>query len=351
MLFSPPAVTASKAVFGPVARHINAIGTLRPHDSVIIKSEVDSKIEKIHFSEGGLVEENDLLIELDDSIEKSQLMEAEAIYKKTKSELDPIEKLADKGAAARVQRDVKRAELAQCAAKINLHETRLKKHKIHAPFKGVIGLREISKGQFVTPGNELVKIVDCYPLKVDFKVAEKDISKVYVGQEILISMGGDDDQQFSAKIIAIDPESEKISHSFNVRAVLNIPEEVAISSISLKPGRFVSVKIPIDGDQQGILIPESSIEKVGEEDVVFRVVEGGIAIRTLITAGMRKDGNVEVITGINDGDWVITSGQSNVLDGKPVSVKNSESVSDVAKAVKELQKQQKAATQQNSIRK
>jgi membrane fusion protein (multidrug efflux system) len=345
--FTPPSVTVCTATFGPVVKYINAIGTLRPFNSVVIKSEVNAKIKNIYFSEGAVVKEDDLLVELDDSTARAQLTEAEALYRRAKIEYDPVEKLADKGVATRVSKDKMKAEMEKCAANVNSYKTLVDKHKIHAPFGGIIGLYEISKGQFVSSGNELLKIVDCHPLKVDFKVAEVDIGNVYVGQQVQIMVGGDKTQVFDAKITAIDPESDKISHSFDVRAVLDIPEEMAVNSQILKPGRFVSVKIAVDGDQQGILIPESSLEKIGDEDLVYRITEG-IAIRTLVTVGMRRDGNVEIITGINEGDIVITSGQSGVLDGKEVSIKNSSSTADIANAVKKLYGKQNSSSENNS---
>jgi membrane fusion protein (multidrug efflux system) len=347
--FSPPAVSVSKAVFGPVVAYINAIGTLRPFDSVVIKSEVNAKIEKIHFSEGSLVKENDLLVELDDSIAKSSLMEAEAQYRKAKSEFDPINQLTNKGVMAPIQRDTRKAEVDTCEAKVNSYKANLEKHEILAPFGGIVGLKEVSRGQFVTPGTELLKLVDCHPLKVDFKVAEVDIGNIYVDQEIKILVGGDKTQEYSAKIIAIDPESDKVSHSFDVRAILDVPEEVTTRSQMLKPGRFVSVQIAIDAEQHGILIPESAIEKIGEEDMVYRVSEG-IAIRTLVTSGMRRDGNVEIITGLNENDLVITSGQANVLDGREVSIQNDDALSDIAKQVQKLYEEKKKLVDKKTLK-
>lgn len=316
-----PPVTIAKAELGPVVRYINAIGTLRPFDSVVIKSEVNSMISKIHFTEGTVVEENTLLIELDNTAAKAALMEAEAQYRKTKSEYEPIEKLADKGVMAKIERDKKKAEVDMCEAKVLSSKNTLEKHRILAPFGGIVGLREISKGQYVAPGNELVKLVDCHPLKVDFKVTETDIGKIYVGQEAKILVGGDNRQGYTAKITAVDPESDRISHSFDIRATLEVPAEVSIGSTVLKPGRFVSVKVIPDDNQRGILIPESAIDRIGDDDYVYRIVDG-VAVRTLITSGMRRDGLVEVITGINENDIVITSGQNGVLDGKGVSIQN-----------------------------
>lgn len=322
---SLPMVTVGKAELGSVIRYINAIGTLRPYNSVVIKSEVNAVISKIHFHEGANVNEGDLLIELDDKGAKAALMEAEAAYRKAKSEYDPVEKLADRGVMAKVNRDKLKAEMDMCAAKVESCKNVLAKHKINAPFEGTVGLKEISEGQFVSPGNELVKLVDCNPLKVDFKVIEADIKNVYVGQQIKVLVGGDQSEEFYAKIIAIDPESDKISHSFNVRAILDMSAEATDEYPSLKPGRFVSVKVVPEDSQKGILVPESCLEKVGDDYYIYRLIEG-IAVRTMVTIGMRKKGFVEILTGVNEGETVITAGQQGVLDGRGVSIQTPESL-------------------------
>lgn len=343
-----PSVAVATAKFGPVVRYINAIGTLRPHDSVVMKSEVNSSILKIHFSEGEHVEKGDLLIELDDTNARAALMEAEAQYRKAKSEFEPTEKLADKGVMARIERDKRKAEMDMCAAKVASSKNYLEKHKIVAPFGGTVGLRDISVGQYVAPGNELVKLVDCHPLKVDFKIPEVDINNIFVGQSVKILVGGDNLKEYDGKISAIDPESDKISHSFDVRAVLDIAEDIALYSRTLKPGIFVTVKVIPDDNQKGILIPESCLEKIGDEYFVYRVIDK-MAIRTIVTIGMKKNDAVEIITGLNEGDVVITSGQHNVLDGRGVSIEDaeSESLSTLIEQVKATEKKtvaQKSAT-------
>lgn len=339
---SLPLVTVSKAEFGPVIRYINAIGTLRPYNSVVIKSEVNAVILKVYFTEGAIVKKGDLLIELDDRGARAALMEAEGYYRKAKSEYDPVDKLANRGVMAKVNRDKLKAEVDVCAAKVESCKAILQKHRIVAPFGGVVGLQEISEGQFVAPGNELVKLVDCNPLKVDFKVTESEIKNVYVGQSVQVLVGGEQSQGVNARIIAIDPESDKISHSFSVRALLDVPAEIMDQYPNLKPGRFVSIKIVPDESINGILIPESSIEKVGDDSYVYRLIEGR-ASRTFVTTGMRKDGFIEIITGVNEGDIVITSGQQNVLDGRGVSVQTPESLAklrrDLLEKIEKLKKQ------------
>lgn len=329
----PQSVMVSEARFGPVVKYINSIGILVPNDSVDLKSEVSAKAEQIYFEDGAVVEKGALLIQFDESLAKAELMEAEARYNRAKIEFELLDKLTDRGAAAKIKREQSLADMRISSANLNSAKTKLEKHKIFAPFGGMIGIKNISVGQFIQSGTELVKLVDNHPMKVDFTIAETDIDKIYVSQELQVFVGGDASQEYSAKISAIEPESDKINHSFKVRAVLDVPEEIAMSSQNLKAGRFVKIRISINDGQQGIVIPESAIEKVGGEDIVY-IVSDGLAIRRSVITGMRRGGNVEIITGVNEGDTVITKGQQGVSDGRAVTIRDSYKSTEIIDAYK-----------------
>ncbi len=338
----PQSVIVSKAEFGSVERYINTIGTLVPCDSVDLKSEVNSKVEQIFFNDGSIVKKGDTLIQFDESQAQAEVKEAEARYRKAKIEYELLDKLAGRGAAAKIKKEQAFSDMQMASAQLNSAKVRLEKYKILAPFGGMIGIKHISIGQFIQSGMDLVKLVDNHPLKVDFSVAEVDIDKIYVGQEMKIFVGGDTFQNYTAKISAIEPESDKVSHSFKVRAVLDIPEEIAVSSQILKPGRFVKVRITVNGGEKGIIVPESAIEKSGNENMVY-IVSDGMAIRRLVTTGMRKDGNIEIITGINEGDLVITKGKDGVSDGRAVRIREGYSSADIINAYKQYYDRRKIA--------
>ncbi len=337
----PQNVIVSRAEFGSVERYINTIGTLVPSDSVDLKSEVNAKVDKIYFSDGSIVNKDDLLIQFDESLAQAEVREAEARYRKAKIEYELLEKLAGKGAAAKIKKEQSYSDMQTASAQLNSAKAKLEKHKILAPFGGMIGIRHISVGQFIQSGMDLVKLVDNHPLKVDFSVAEVDIDKIYVSQEIDVYVGGNAFQSYSAKISAIEPESDKVNHSFKVRAILDVPEEIAMNSQILKPGRFVKVRITVNEGERGIVVPESAIEKSGNENMVY-IVSDGMAIRRLVTTGMRKGGNVEIVTGINEGDLVITKGKEGVSDGRAVKVRDEFSSSEIINAYKAYQGSSKA---------
>lgn len=339
-----PAVTVARAGFGSVVHYIDAIGTLKASDTVELKAEIDAKISKIYFTEGTKVKEGDLLLELDSTKARAELMEDEAQYRRAKSEFEPIKQLASRGVAARIERDKKQAEMESYAARVESRKATLAKHSIFAPFNGVIGLKNVSVGQYVSPGTPLLKIVSMQSLKVDFKVAEDQIGNVYVGQAIDVYLGGDQSQTYTAKVVAIDPETEDTSHSFKVRAVLDVPD-VSIDKLrDLRPGRFATVKIALDSDERGILVPESSIEGTGDSKTVY-VVKDNLAIRTAVTTGVRKNGDIEILTGVDDGDIVVTAGQAGVIDGKAVEIQNRD-----AKAVTDALKKMYSSVPQSRKR-
>ena len=331
----PQSVMVSKAEFGSVERCINTIGTLVPCDSVDLKSEVNSKVEQIFFSDGSIVKKGDTLIQFDESLAQAEVKEAEARYRKAKIEYELLDKLAGRGAAAKIKKEQAFSDMQTASAQLNSAKVRLEKYKILAPFGGMIGIKHLSVGQFIQSGMDLVKLVDNHPLKVDFSVAEVDIDKIYVSQEIKIFVGGDAFQSYTAKISAIEPESDRVSHSFKVRAVLDIPEEIAMSSQILKPGRFVKVRITVNDGEKGIIVPESAVGKSGNENMVY-IVSDGMAIQRLVTIGMRKDGNIEIITGVNEGDLVITKGKEGVSDGRAVRIRAGYSSTDIIDAYKQF---------------
>ena len=337
VLAGPPIVRVDTARVMPICRFLKLTGVLKPNNLVEIKSEVDSTISKILFEEGGSVKKGDLLIQLDDSRAVAALKEAEAQYEKIKSEYIPSNELAAKGVISKVRKDTLKADLDAAEARVEVCKVNVMKHKIIAPFSGKIGLKEVSEGQYVGNGFVLAKLVDNEQLRIDFKVPDVNMSEVYQGQNIDISVDGNDNA-YTAVISAIDPESDRNSHSFNVRAIMNERSENV-----LKPGMFVKVGVALDRCKNGIVIPESAIERYGDMEHVFRILEDGTAVRTNVTSGYRNKGVVEILSGLNENDTVVTEGGARVIEGRPVQILTDELLEKIRKEQKaKMEKEQKA---------
>lgn len=335
----PPIVKVDTAKVMPICRFLRLNGVLKPNNLVEIKSEVDSTISKILFEEGGTVNKGDLLIQLDDSRAVAALKEAEAQYEKIKSEYIPSNELASKGVISKVRKDTLKADLDAAEARVEVCKVNVMKHKIIAPFSGKIGLKEVSEGQYVGNGFVLAKLVDNEQLRIDFKVPDVNMSEVYQGQNIDISVDGNDNA-YTAVISAIDPESDRNSHSFNVRAIMNERSENI-----LKPGMFVKVGVALDRCKNGIVIPESAIERYGDMEHVFRILEDGTAVRTNVTSGYRNKGVVEILSGLNENDTVVTEGGARVIEGRPVQILTDELLEKLRKEQKAKMEAEKKAKQ------
>ena len=337
-----PMVKVTTAKIMPICRFLKLTGVLKPSNSIEIKAEVDSTIAKILFTEGGNVKQGDLLIQLDDSRALAALKEAEAQYAKIKSEYIPSSELAAKGVISKVKKDTLKADLDAAEARVEACKVNLAKHKIIAPFSGKVGLKIVSEGQYVGNGTILTKLVDDARLIVDFKVPDVNIAEIYQGQRLDISADGNE-KNYTAVVTAIDPESDRLSHSFNVRAKLN--ED---AGNNLKPGMFVKVGVALDRCKNGIVIPERSIERYGDVESVFRILSDGTAVRTNITSGYRNKGVVEILAGLNENDTIVLEGGTRVVDGRPVQILTDEMIEQLRQQQK---KQQKEAQQKNKKKK
>jgi membrane fusion protein (multidrug efflux system) len=208
--------------------------------------------------------------------------------------------------------------MAKAAA--GLARARLEKTGIRAPFAGVLGLRKISVGEYVTPGQALVNLENLQPIKVDFRIAERYLSKLQTGQQIEIGVDSLPGRSFTGEVTAIDPRVDPESRSVAVRA--RTPNQ----DRALHPGQFARVRLIVDRRRDAIVIPEQALVPQGEEYFVFKVVEGR-AVMSQVSIGQRRAGQAEIVEGLAKGDVVVTGGQQKIRDGAPVQPVDAEQVS------------------------
>lgn len=310
----PVIVEAAKVSPGTIARRIQTVGRLRPNHSVTLKAEINGRIDEIAVKEGAVVEKDELLIQFDDRDAKAELLEAEATLElreaafKRSSAIRKIE-------AAKIYDEAK-AGLEIARAKVSTAKARLSKMQIRAPFSGTMGLIEPSVGAYVQAGQEIGTLVDNNPMKVDFKIPERNLLEVGVGQGVEIRMDGFADKMFLATVEAIDSKVDAQSHSIPVRATVPNP------SGELRGGLFANINL-IVGEKGGtLLVPESALERDGDIEYVW-VIRRNKAMRQKVLTGSKEKGNVEIIAGLNNGDLVVVAGQMRLGgDGSLVKVLN-----------------------------
>lgn len=305
-----PVETAPVQV-GPIQRRLTAVGSLRSNESVIIRPELAGRIAEIRFEEGERVSQGQPLVVLDDSIYRAELEEVRASLELSRANHDRAIDLLKRGAGTTKARDEALAQLRADEAALALARARLDKTVIRAPFDGVVGLREVSVGDFVDVGQDIVNLEQIDPLKADFRVAEVYLAAVAPGQKIELSADAFPGEAFTGQVYAIDPLIDESGRSVVLRARLPNPDN------RLRPGLFVRVTLVLNERDDAIQIPEQALMPQGQDQFVFRVVDGKAAL-TKVTAGIRRDGMVEITEGLAPEDEVVTAGQLKIRDGAPV---------------------------------
>ena len=291
----------------PLRAGLSTVGTLRADESVVIRPEVSGRLVQIHFKEGQRVKQGDPLFTLDPAVARAALSEAQANLENARRANARATDLGSRQLLSKSEVDTTKAQLGVTQARVESARAQLDKTTIVAPFEGVIGLREVSVGEVVSPGQALVNLVRLDPMEVDFSVPESDFGLVAVDQPVTVTVDAFPGQSFEGKVSAIEPVIDINSRSAKLRAAIGNPE------YKLRPGLFARISLGVgDAAATAILVPEQALLQEGESRFVY-VVRDGKAARANITTGQRLPGRVAVVEGLKEGDQVIIAGQ-----GKPM---------------------------------
>jgi membrane fusion protein (multidrug efflux system) len=308
----PTQVETIKVAAHPLVNQFETVGTLRAQESAVIRPEIDGKVVAINFADGQSVGAGTSLFVLDPSLAQADLNEANTNLVNSRRAAARARELASKQLIARADLDKASAEFGVDQARATSARTRLDKTRIRAPFAGVVGLRQISVGDYVKAGDALVDLVRMDPIEVDLKAPEVVLSTLATGQKINLLVDAFPSRTFTGEIVAIAPTVDLGGRSVLLRARL------ANSDGVLRPGMSARVQIELGMNPNALLIPEQAIWPNGDQKMVY-VVRDGKAKLLPVTLGARQPGTVEVVSGLNAGDEVIVSGQLKLFDGAPVA--------------------------------
>ncbi|MEW6353192.1 MAG: efflux RND transporter periplasmic adaptor subunit [Pseudomonadota bacterium] len=312
----PPAIPVEIASVqqAAVSTDIPAVGTLRANESVMIRPEIAGRVQAIHFEEGAAVRKGDELITLDDSEPRAQLAESSAAVKLNQLNFKRTQEMFAKKLLSQQEYDQAQANLVESQARQNLHEAQLAKTRLRAPFDGVLGLRRVSPGDYLQLGQDVVNLEDISTLKLDFRVPETYLARIKSGQEVTLKVDAYPGKTFNGVIYSIDPRIDEQTRTLQLRA--RVPND----EILLRPGMFARVAVVLKRTQS-LVVPEQALVPKGNEQFVYRVADGK-ALLIKVQTGQRRAGQVEIVSGLNARDTVVTAGQTKLRDGAPVRVVN-----------------------------
>jgi membrane fusion protein (multidrug efflux system) len=309
--FAIPVETAKVRV-DTVLRDVPAVGTLRSIESVVIRPEIAGRIARIEFKEGAPVAAGDVLVRLDDAIVRSQLNDARASLNLSKANYNRAAQLFKQRVGSAQARDQALASMRSDEARVAVAQAQLDKSVIRAPFKGIVGLKKISPGDYVGAGTDIVNLEQIDTLKVDFAVPELALPALAVGQTVNITVDALPGRNFAGKVYAIDPLVDAKGRSIAIRAHIDNADHV------LRPGLFTRISVVTARIEGALVVPEEAIVPVGQDSFVYRVVDGK-AQMTKVEIGVRRPGEVQVTKGLAAGETIVVAGQIKLRDGVPVN--------------------------------
>lgn len=300
-----------------------AVGSLNSRQAVTLKPETAGRVSRIAFTDGQSVKRGQLLVQLDDTLQRAELSQAQAQLSIARANLKRNEELlAQSFVAARVV-DESRAALQVAEAQVDLAQARLQRMRITAPFDGTLGLRSINLGQYVKDGDELVNLEDTSKLTVDFRLPERYQNRIARGQNVQVQLDALPGQRYQARVLAVDPLLDANGRSIAVRA-----EMPPAPGQELRPGMFARVLIVFSVNDKALVVPEEALVPQGGRQYVYVIDEQGqgdarkrSSRRVEVELGVRRGADVQITQGLKAGDTVVVAGQQRLQrDGTLVRV-------------------------------
>ncbi len=312
----PVPVFLTQAKKSELVDRVEALGTLRANEQVTVTAQVTETITEIRFEDGQDVKKGDTLALMTSGEEAANLKEAEATVREARLQLERAQPLAKRGVSSEATLSERRRDFETAEARLEAVKSRIADRRIEAPFSGVVGLRRISVGALVEPGTVITTIDDDSVMKLDFTVPATYLSTLRVGLEIEATAEAFPGQKFNGKVTGIDSRIDPVTRSITVRAV--IPNETR----TLKAGLLMTVEV-LKNKRLAVVVPEQAVVRRGREARVLVVdpkAEKPVAKAQVVELGWRGNGMVEVISGLQDGEFVIVDGILRVKPGQAVSI-------------------------------
>jgi len=321
----PQTVSTAKAQFTEWQGEFQAVGTLRAVRGADVAPELSGVITAIHFQSGQAVAAGAPLVQLNAESDLARLQSLAAAADLAQANYERDKKQLEFQAVSQAVVETDAATLKSARAQVAEQQALLNKKLVRAPFEGRLGIRAVDLGQYVNAGAKLVTLQALDPVYVDFYAPQKSLGKIALKQKIVLTTDAFQGQQFPGEISSIDPKVDPATRNVQVRATVRNAKR------SLLPGMFATVVIASGGPQHFLTLPQTAVSYNPFGDTVFVVEESKgkdekvalVAQQKFVTTGETRGDQVAILSGIKEGDTVVTAGQIKLRSGFPVIVNNS----------------------------
>ncbi len=321
----PQTVSTAKAQFTEWQGEFQAVGTLRAVRGADIAPELSGVITAIHFQSGQAVAAGAPLVQLNAESDLARLQSLAAAADLAQANYERDKKQLEFQAVSQAVVETDAATLKSARAQVAEQQALLNKKLVRAPFEGRLGIRAVDLGQYVNAGTKLVTLQELDPVYVDFYAPQKSLGKIALKQKIILKTDAFQGQEFPGEVSSIDPKVDPATRNVQVRATVRNPKR------SLLPGMFATVVLASGGPQRFLTLPQTAVSYNPYGDTVFVVEESKgkdekvalVAQQKFVTTGETRGDQVAILSGIKEGDTVVTAGQIKLRSGFPVIVNNS----------------------------
>jgi membrane fusion protein, multidrug efflux system len=303
---------------------LSAIGTVAAVQGVTVSADLPGIVERIEFDSGRTVQRGDVLVQLDTKQEQAQLAGAEAQLQLARVNFERMQGLVEQDAVSRAEFDAAAAAHKQAEARIREIRATIERKTIRAPFSGVLGIRQVNLGQYLTGGDPVVPLQSLHPVYVNFGVPQQDALEMRAGRTVRITVGELGDTEFTGRITAVDSVVDETTRNVQVQATLANPRGL------LRPGMFVQTQVTLGASRPVVALPASAINYAPYGDSVFVVAEmknpqgqpyRGVR-QQVVKLGAARGDQIAVLSGLKGGEEVVTSGVFKLRNGAAVQVNN-----------------------------
>ena len=320
----PASVSTAKAVFEEWMPRLEVVGTFQPVRGADLSVEVPGIIDQVNFDSGGNVAEGALLIRLRDTDEVAKLRTLEAARDLAQTNFNRDRAQLERMLISRAQFDVTEANLQSAQAQVAEQQAIISKHTLRAPFAGQLGIRAVNAGQYINPGTPVVTLQALDPIYLDFFLPQQVLERARVGQDVTVRVDAYPGTTFTGRISTIDPKVDAATRNVAVRATLPNRDR------RLLPGMFATAEIQTGAPVRYITLPQTAITFNPYGNMVYRVTEQKdaegkqslIARQTVVTTGQTRGDQIAILTGLNEGDLIVSAGQTKLQNGAAITVNN-----------------------------
>jgi len=315
----PAVVEVAKAEALTLTDDVQAVGSLKSGQGVMLRPEAAGRIARLGFAEGARVRRGQLLVQLDDTLQQAQLKQADAQASIARTNLQRSRELQAQGFVSQSAVDQNAAALQVADAQVALAQAQAARMKVLAPFDGTAGLRLVDVGDYVKDGADIVNIEDLAALKVQFAVPERYVDRLRAGQAVEVSVDALPGRKFKGRVEAVDSQVDANGRALQVLA------KVDNSGALLKPGMFARPRVVFSVREGAVVVPEEALVPLGNKQLLFKVVDGAggqkVSQRLEAKVGLRLPGKVEILEGVKAGDSLVTAGHARLLRGDNLPVR------------------------------